>query len=72
MSVELKRRGVVCVALHPGTVNTELSEPFQARVDPAKLQPVERAASNLLDVLDALCPDDTGSFLAYDGTSIEW
>jgi len=71
-SVELARRGVVVVALHPGTVNTGLSEPFQARVKPEKLFPASHSASMLLDVVESLSASDTGSFFAYDRSSIPW
>lgn len=70
MSIELGRRGVICVSLHPGTVNTELSAPFQKRVPPGQLQDVDVAAGRLLDVVDSLSTEDNGSFMAYDGTSI--
>ena len=38
LSIELKRkhRGIICVALHPGTVDTDLSRPFQRGVPPEK------------------------------------
>ena len=74
LSVELRRRhrGIVCVALHPGTVDTRLSQPFQDRVPPDRLFTPERAAGQLLEVLDGLGPQDNGSFLAWDGKPIPW
>ena len=57
-SLELGRKGCVVVALHPGTVKTELSEPFQAGVKPEKLFPVDDAAGMLLDVVDSLTSAD--------------
>lgn len=71
-SVELGRRGVIVVCLHPGTVNTDLSTPFQKNVPPGKLFAVEDAATNLLNVLDSLTIQDNGSFLAYDRSNIPW
>mmetsp|Transcript_26342 Transcript_26342/g.53552 ORF Transcript_26342/g.53552 Transcript_26342/m.53552 type:complete len:156 (+) Transcript_26342:298-765(+) len=71
-AIELTRRGCVVVALHPGTVNTGLSVPFQARVKPEKLFAADYAASMLLDVVDALDHPDAGSFFAYDGSRIPW
>ncbi|MEQ8662431.1 MAG: SDR family oxidoreductase, partial [Gammaproteobacteria bacterium] len=69
LAVELGRRhrGLICVALHPGTVDTALSQPFQARVPPARLFTPERAATQLLAVMDALTVGDSGSFFAWDG-----
>ncbi len=74
LSVELVRRhrGLICVALHPGTVDTELSRPFQARVAEEKLFSVARAASQLLDVIAALTVEDNGAFIAWDGQRVEW
>ena len=66
------RRNVICVALHPGTTDTELSRPFQANVPPEKLFSVERTVRQLLDVVDGLTPSDTGRFFAWDGREIPW
>ena len=70
LAVEDKRRndrGIV-VALHPGTVDTRLSKPFQnAGRD---LFRADRAAVQLLDVLDALKPQDSGKLFAWDGVEI--
>ena len=74
LSIELKRRirGIVCVALHPGTVDTDLSRPFQGAVPQGTLFPVDRAARQLLEVIDGLGPADNGGFFAYDGQPIPW
>lgn len=66
ISIELARRGVICVALHPGTVATDLSAPFRKNVKPEKLFAVDDAAAWLLDVVDSLEAEDTGGFFAYD------
>jgi NAD(P)-dependent dehydrogenase (short-subunit alcohol dehydrogenase family) len=66
------RRNVICVALHPGTTDTDLSRPFQANVPPQQLFPVERTVKQLLAVIDRLTPADSGRFLAWDGTGITW
>lgn len=72
ISIELKRRGVICVTLHPGTVETDLSEPFRKNVNADKLFAVDDAAGWLLDVVDSLDMDDTGGFFAYDRQSIPY
>ncbi len=74
LSIELSRRypRLVVVALHPGTVDTGLSEPFQKSVPAEKLFTVARAATQLLDVISSLGPRDTGGFFAWDGKPIEW
>jgi NAD(P)-dependent dehydrogenase (short-subunit alcohol dehydrogenase family) len=66
------RRNVVCVALHPGTTDTQLSRPFQANVPPANLFSPERTVRQLLAVIDRLSSADTGRFFAWDGTEIPW
>jgi NAD(P)-dependent dehydrogenase (short-subunit alcohol dehydrogenase family) len=68
-AVELHQRnpGALCVALHPGTVDTRLSQPFQGGVDPAKLFTPTRSARALLGVLDRLTPADSGRLFAWDG-----
>ncbi len=60
----------VCVGLHPGTVDTTLSKPFQANVGPGKLFDADRAALQLLDVLDGLKGVDSGKCFAWDGEEI--
>lgn len=60
----------VAVALHPGTVDTNLSEPFQKRLKPGQLQSPATSARHLLSVIDALTPADSGGFFAWDGTPI--
>ncbi len=62
-------RGIV-VALHPGTVDTALSKPFQGNVGPGRLFTPGRAAVQLLDVIDGLKPPDSGRLFAWDGAEI--
>jgi NAD(P)-dependent dehydrogenase (short-subunit alcohol dehydrogenase family) len=62
----------VCVALHPGTVDTELSAPFQLGVAPGKLFTPARSAAALMAVMQGLGPDSTGGFFAWDGSAIPW
>jgi len=63
---------LACVLLHPGTVDTPLSRPFQARVPAEALFPPSRAARQLLDLVATLGPADSGRFLAWDGRDIPW
>ena len=73
-AIELARRSreIIVVALHPGTVDTNLSQPFQRNVPPHKLFDVSRAAAQLLHVIDNLDRDSNGHFFAYDGSHIPW
>ena len=70
-SIEIarKRPQAICLALHPGTVRTDLSEPFAGKR--SLMEPVE-AATRLLSVIDYSTSRDTGSFIAYDGSLIPW
>ena len=69
-SIEMTRRNKqsVCVALHPGTVDTALSQPF------AKtgliVRPASEAARDLLQVLDGLQAADTGCLVDYQGQKL--
>jgi NAD(P)-dependent dehydrogenase (short-subunit alcohol dehydrogenase family) len=69
-AIELARthKQAVCVGLHPGTVDTALSQPFQTNV-PELFTP-ETSASHLLAVIDALTPAQSGQALAWDGARI--
>ncbi len=73
LSIEWSRKNdrSVIVALHPGTVDTALSQPFQTNVPPEKLFDSSRAARQLLDVLEALEPAQSGRIFAWDGTEIQ-
>ena len=62
----------VCVALHPGTVETALSEPFRSGVPAEKLFSPAQAAEALLAVMDRLGPEANGGFYAWDGAPIPW
>lgn len=58
------------VALHPGTVDTGLSEPFQASLPPGQLTSPAQAAHHLLDVIDGLTPADSGRAFDWKGEEI--
>ena len=69
IEIARKRPGAVCVALHPGTIDTALTRAYakgRTTHTPAE------AADNLLRVLDRLTPEQTGGFFAYDGEAIPW
>lgn len=72
LAIELKvrRPQALCVALHPGTVKTELSAPFRTSVSRDRLFSPEYAAGRLLEVLDDLGPADSGRLFAWDGQRI--
>ena len=70
-SIEIARKlpEAACLALHPGTVETPLSQPFASG---RYTHSPSEAARNLLDVIDRANPEQSGSLLAYDGSEIPW
>lgn len=64
------RPEAICVALHPGTVETGLSAPF-ARTGLAVQSP-DACAARLVALLGRLGPEDNGTFLDYAGEPIPW
>lgn len=60
------------ILLHPGTTDTQLSEPFQRNVPPGKLFSVERTVTQLLAVLAKVGPGDSGKFFSWDGSELPW
>lgn len=72
LAIELARTRpeAICVTLHPGTVDTSLSKPFQRNVDPARLFSTDQSASNLIRVVDRLSPAQSGRCFAWDGCEI--
>ncbi|MFG6665476.1 SDR family NAD(P)-dependent oxidoreductase [Halomonas sp. HNIBRBA4712] len=73
-SIELGRlnKNAIVLSLHPGTTDTALSKPFQARVPENKLFTPAFVAESLLSVIDQRTPEDTGSFWDWAGERIEW
>jgi NAD(P)-dependent dehydrogenase (short-subunit alcohol dehydrogenase family) len=72
LAIEERRRNerAIVVALHPGTVDTALSRPFQANVPAGRLFDAERAALQLLDVIEELKGPDSGKLFDYEGQEI--
>jgi NAD(P)-dependent dehydrogenase (short-subunit alcohol dehydrogenase family) len=60
----------VVIGLHPGTVDTALSAPFQANVGEGRLLAPDRSAAHLLEVIDRAGPRDSGTVLAWDGATV--
>jgi len=71
-SVELKRsrKEAVCVALHPGTVDTGLSGGFAK--SGLEVQAPGQSAQRLLDVISRLRSEETGGFFDHLGKPIPW
>lgn len=72
--IECKRRAknICLVSYHPGTVDTELSKPFQANVPPSKLFSSEFTVSQLLEHIPALTPEEGPHYIDWQGKTIPW
>lgn len=66
------RPEAVCLALHPGTVDSPLSQPFQAGVATGGLFSPGQSAAHLLAVIDARGPADSGQAFAWDNSPVPW
>lgn len=69
LEIARKRDQSICVALHPGTVDTDLTQKYSAN-HPTVTPDV--AAQNLLTVIDDLAPPDTGQFFDWSRKSVVW
>ena len=69
ISIEFSRRHKqsIVVGLHPGTVDSDLSKPFQRNVAKKKLFTPEESVQYLLNVLDRLKPADSGYCFDWRG-----
>lgn len=64
-----RNRDSIVVALHPGTIETPLTEKYaKGRYTATR----EGAARNLLSVISSLAPEQTGGFFDYAGAEIPW
>ena len=70
-AIEVRRNHpqAVLASLHPGTVISPLSQPFRGA---SAARPAELAAAEMLQVIDSLGPEHSGSFHAYDGQPLPW
>ncbi|QYU67902.1 SDR family NAD(P)-dependent oxidoreductase [Leptolyngbya sp. 15MV] len=57
----------VIAGLHPGTVATGLSEPFQGNVPKGQMLTPDRSAAHLLEVIGGLTPADSGAVFDWRG-----
>ncbi len=72
LSIELARIAPksIVVGLHPGTVDTDLSKPFQRNVPEHQLLSKSTAAHALLEVISGLDREDSGKVFDYRGCEI--
>jgi len=71
-AIEMARKNpdAICVCLHPGTVDSDLSAPFQANVPQDRLFTPAHAAHCLQQVLDGMHPKHSGGHFDWSGQEI--
>ena len=72
LSIELRRynKELVVIGLHPGTVDSRLSQPFQKNLKDSKIFSADFSVLKLSSVIDSLDIDDSGKCIAWDGEDI--
>jgi len=74
LSIEVARNNpnAIIVGLHPGTVDSNLSNPFQKNVSDGKLFTPDHSIAKMTNVINSLTTRDTGNCFAWDGERIEF
>ena len=62
----------ICVAMHPGTMKTELSKDFLRAVPYDRIFEPQDAAVNVMNVVENLKTDQRGKFWDWSGQQIPW
>jgi len=72
LAIELGRgkRKVVCLVLHPGTVDTDLSRPYHRNVPSNQLFTAQYSVDRMLGLVEAASMEDTGNYMSWDGQTI--
>jgi len=72
LSIELSRLApqTIVVGLHPGTVDTDLSQPFQRNVPEGQLLTPQESVASLLSVIDGLSTAESGRIFDFRGKEI--
>ena len=66
-----KYKHAIILGLHPGTVDSALSKPFQKSLAPHQLFTPEASATKLLSVIEQATPEQSGQCLDYKGIQIQ-
>ena len=72
LSIELRRynKELVVIGLHPGTVDSRLSQPFQKNLEDSKIFSADFSVLKLSSVINSLEIEDSGKCIAWDGEEI--
>uniref|UniRef100_A0A8B9S200 C-factor n=1 Tax=Accipiter nisus TaxID=211598 RepID=A0A8B9S200_9AVES len=71
MAAELQDKGILCVAIHPGWVKTDMGTEKVLSREQAPLM-VEHSVQGILTVLANLSQDTSGAFLDWEGNTLPW
>ena len=71
-AIELARThpAAIAVTLHPGTVESRLSDPFVRSGQGRAMMTAQASTAHLLGVIDRLTPADSGNLFAWDGARL--
>ena len=75
LEIEWRRKypHIKLLLVHPGTTDTQLSKPFQKRVNPAKLHTVEQTSKYIIEQINKKLKGQIDSlFIDFNGIQIEW
>ncbi|WP_421870137.1 SDR family NAD(P)-dependent oxidoreductase [Motiliproteus sp.] len=74
LSIEWRRSfpNASVVAIHPGTTDTRLSQPFQRNIPADKLYSTRLTAERIGELIDNVDPDNSGAFFGWDGERLPW
>ncbi|MFT6777343.1 MAG: NAD(P)-dependent dehydrogenase (short-subunit alcohol dehydrogenase family) [Paraglaciecola sp.] len=72
--IECQRRAknICLISYHPGTVETELSKPFQSKVPKDKLFTTDFTVTQLLKIIPSLTPENGPHYIDWQGSVIPW
>jgi NAD(P)-dependent dehydrogenase (short-subunit alcohol dehydrogenase family) len=65
LAKELAGKGVICVALHPGWVQTDMGGPTATLT-------IEQSVPSMVKVIERLKPSHNGRYVSYDGSELPW
>ena len=65
LAKDLAPRGIICVALHPGWVQTDMGGSTATLT-------IDQSVPPMVKTIAALKPSDNGRYLQYDGTELAW
>ena len=72
LAIEFQRinKKSIFVGLHPGTVDSPLSQPFRKTISSEKIFTPRFSSNQLINILQRLTPIDTGKIFSWEGKEI--